>query len=143
MTSGSAPRGRASLPECFEYPDPPERIPDWAVRDAGEWRNLSSFDIEVKAEDISGREVEIRFVDLPRAVWGLHVSRGERVRLCVNSSLPHFWRRFALFHELYHLLSHSEGEAFWSRTFQPMSRFESEADLFAWAVVWPEMEEDF
>lgn len=65
------------------------------------------------------------------------------MRLCVNASLPGFWRRFALFHELYHLLSHTEGEGFWSRTFHSMSRFESEADLFAWAVVWPEIEEDF
>jgi Zn-dependent peptidase ImmA (M78 family) len=102
---------------------------------------LSRFDLEVRAEEISGLAVEIRNVDLPEGVWGLHIARGEHARLCVNSRLPHFWQRFALFHELYHLIYHTEGERFWQRTFQPMSRFESEADLFAWAAVWPEWDE--
>ena len=122
----------------FDFPDPPETIPDWARRDAEIWRRLSPFDLEVKAEASSGLEVEIRKVDLPEGVWGLHVARGKRARLCVNSRLPDLWQRFALFHELYHLIYHTEGERFWQGTFQPMSRFESEADLFAWAAVWPE-----
>lgn len=105
------------------------------------WRRLDRFDLEVKAETLSGLEVEIRSVDLPESVWGLHVARGDRARLCINGRLPHRWQRFALFHELYHLLYHTEGEHFWQQTFQPMSRFESEADLFAWAVVWPEWSE--
>jgi len=123
---------------AFEFPDPPDRIPDWADREAAVWRGKNNFDIEVQAEDASGYQVEIRWVDLPDGVWGMHIARGGRARLCVNSRLPGIWRRFAMFHELYHLISHSEGELFWRQTFQPMSRFESEADLFAWAAIWPE-----
>jgi hypothetical protein len=33
------------------------------------------------------------------------------------------------------------GENFWKHTYQPMSKFESEADLFAWAAIWPEWTE--
>lgn len=127
--------GDKSKPERFEFPDPPETIPEWARKDALEWRNLCNFDIEVRAEEISGKEVEIRYVDLPESVWGFHIARNGRVRLCVNSSLPYVWQRFALFHELYHLISHPAGEAFWRNTFHPLSRFESEADMFAWAAV--------
>lgn len=125
----------------FDFPEPPEDLPDWAVREAARWRHLRRFDVEVEAEDITGLEVEIRSVDLPESVWGLHIARDGRARLCINSRLPDQWQRFAMFHELYHLIAHSEGEAFWSRTFQPMSRFESEADLFAWAVVLSEQDE--
>ncbi len=122
----------------FDFPAPPEQIPEWADRDASPWRGLRNFDIEVRAEELSGKEVEIRQVGLPDSVWGFQIVRGERIRLCVNSSLPTVWQRFALFHELYHLISHTDGEAFWSRTFHSLSRFETEADLFAWAVVWHE-----
>lgn len=125
----------------FDLPDEPETIPEWAAREARPWIGLSRFDIEVRAEEECGLEVEIRAVDLPASVWGLHVARGDRARLCVNRSLPPFWHRFALFHELYHLISHSAGEGFWRGTFQPMSRFESEADIFAWAVVLAERED--
>jgi len=142
-------RARAAKPDLseeetagFDFPDPPPEIPDWAEREARPWRGLRDFDLEVRAEERTGRTVEIRHVDLPDGVWGLHIARGRRVRLCVNRRLPGAWRRFALFHELYHLLSHTEGEAFWKQTFQPISRFESEADLFAWAVVRPEFAED-
>lgn len=121
-----------------ELPTPPERIPEWAFREAEEWRRLSEFDIEVRAEERTGREVEIRSVPLPSSVWGLHVSRGARVRIIANASLPGIWRRFALFHELHHLLFDSRGEAFWSQTFQPLTKFESEADMFAWAAIWPD-----
>jgi Zn-dependent peptidase ImmA (M78 family) len=112
------------------------------VREASEWRGLRNFDLEVRAEERSGRTVEIRAASLPSGVWGFHIARGGRVRLCVNSDLPHIWRRFAVFHELYHLLSHTEGEFFWSRTFHPLSRFESEADMFAWAAIWQEWTEN-
>lgn len=94
----------------------------------------------MRAEEATGLQVEIRVVELPRGVWGFHVARGDRVRLCVNRALPGIWQRFALYHELYHLISHSEGEYFWRQTFFPVSRFESEADLFAWAAVWPELQ---
>jgi hypothetical protein len=33
------------------------------------------------------------------------------------------------------------GERFWLHTYQPISKFESEADLFAWAAIWPEWTE--
>jgi hypothetical protein len=94
--------------------------------------------MEVKAEECSGLRVEICFVSLPETVWGLHVSRGDRVRLCVNSELPDIWKRFAAYHELYHLIAHSMGEYFWKQTFNPISKFESEADMFAWAAIWRE-----
>lgn len=125
-------------PQGFDFPDPPERIPDWANEAAIKWRKLGNFDIEVQAEAETGLQVEIRYVDLPDGVWGLHIARYERASLCINKRLPFLWQRFALFHELYHLISHEEGEHFWQQTFHPISRFESEADLFAWAVVWPE-----
>jgi len=127
--------------EAFDYPAPPDVIPEWALEEASGWRGLSRFDMEVRAEECSGLEVEIRQTPLPPSVWGLHVSRGSRVRLCVNSELPDMWRRFATFHELYHLIAHSMGERFWRNTYQPMSKFESEADLFAWAAIWPEWTE--
>jgi Zn-dependent peptidase ImmA (M78 family) len=126
------------IPQAFEFPDPPERIPEWADREAAIWRGKDNFDLEAQAEDASGYRVEIRRVDLPDAVWGLHVARGDRARLCVNSRLPGIWQRFALFHELYHLIFHTEGENFWKHSLHPLSRFENDADIFAWAVIWPE-----
>ena len=74
--------------EAFEYPAPPEVIPEWALDEASIWRKLSRFDMEVRAEERSGMAVEIRLAPLPASVWGLHVARGNRVRLCVNSELP-------------------------------------------------------
>ena len=93
----------------FEFPEPPESIPDWADTQAKDWRGLDFFDIEVRAEALSGRRVEIMRVNLPVSVWGMQISKKGRVRLCVNSALPSLWQRFALFHELYHLLSHTGG----------------------------------
>lgn len=127
----------------FDFPSPPESIPEWATREAEGWRGLSRFDLEVRAEERTGLNVEIRDADLPDAVWGLHVVRGERARLCVNGRLPDIWQRFAIFHELYHLLFHTDGEDFWRGTLHPLSRFESEADLFAWAAVWPEWSDPY
>lgn len=132
---------RQSETELFDFPVPPQEIPAWACTEAKKWQGLRDFDIEVQAETHCPFQVEIRYADLPKSVWGLHVARGKRVRLCVNKHLPPHWRRFALFHELYHLLSHSKGEHFWSQTFQPLTKFECEADLFAWAAVLPEWPE--
>lgn len=126
----------ASYEEEFEFPDAPERIPDWAITEAEPWRKLDRWGLEERAEQVCGLSVEIRNADLPASVWGIHIARGSRARLCVNSNLPWPWSRFAIFHELYHLISHpAGGEAFWRQTFQPMSRFESEADMFAWAAI--------
>ena len=52
------------------------------------------------------------------------------------------WRRFALFHELYHLLYHTKGARFWQHSFVSMESFENRADTFAWAALWPEWEEN-
>ena len=123
------------------FPCPPENFPGWVCELAKPWQYLSDFDILVKAEEIKGGTIELKYVDLPEGVWGLHVARNERVRLCVNSCLSPFWRRFSLFHELFHLLCHKFGERFWSGTHRSMSGFENDADLFAWAAVWPEWQE--
>jgi hypothetical protein len=125
---------------AFDFPDPPGSIPEWAENEAHPWRGKDNFELEVLAEQISGLRVEIRTVDLPFGVWGIHIASGGRARLCVNCRLPGVWLRFAIFHEIYHLISHTEGEGFWKQTLQPMTKFENEADLFAWAVVGPEME---
>lgn len=127
----------------FDFPDPPEQIPEWADRQARKWRGLSLFDMEVLAEEETGLQVEIRDENFPDSVWGLHIARKNRARLCVNKNLPYIWRRFAIYHELHHLLSHTNGEYFWQHTLHPLSRFESEADLFAWAAIWPEWSESY
>ena len=122
----------------FVIPDMPESIPQWAHNEAKPWQRLSEFDILVRAEEISGQSVELAYVNLPLSVWGIHVVRGDRARLCINQALPPMWRRFALFHELYHLIAHPRSESFWGQTFTPLSRFEWEADTFAWGAILPE-----
>jgi len=122
----------------FSYPSPPEEIPRWAREEARRWVGKDQFDVLVMAEELSGRSLEVRYVDLPEDVFGFHVCRGSRGAILINAGLPPFWRRFTLFHEIYHIVKHPKGKAFWERTFQPMSRFEREADHFAWAAVWPE-----
>lgn len=119
----------------FDFPLPPDAIPGWAEGEGLSWQGLASFEIVTLAEKRMGKKLEIRHEDLPVSLWGLHVARGERVRIIVNANLPPFWQRFALFHELFHVLEHRRGEGFWNRTATPMSSFESQADLFAWAVV--------
>ena len=57
-------------------------------------------------------------------------------------AFPLLWRRFALFHELYHLLYHTKGARFWQQSFVSMESFENRADTFAWAALWPEWEEN-
>ncbi len=124
-----------------DLPTPPEVIPDWAQQEGRLWQRLSEFDILANAEEQTGLSLELKYEDLPVGVWGIHLVRCERGRICVNSSLPPVWRRFALFHEIYHLLNHSKGAAFWAKTFVSMESFENRADLFAWAALWPEWTE--
>jgi len=123
------------MEERFDFPYPPESIPGWADQEALSWIGLDDFDVLVQAEKITGRVIEIEYVSMSINLWGLHVARGKRVMIYVNRALPLFWKRFALFHELYHLLHHTKGHSFWSRTATPMNSFEHQADMFAWAVV--------
>lgn len=134
----------SELTDSFEetFPTPPETLPEWAVKEASEWRLLDDFDILVKAEEYTGLALEIQRVALPAGVWGVHLVRFERGRIFINSLLSPLWQRFALFHELYHLLYHTKGARFWSRSFVSMESFENRADLFAWAALWPEWEEN-
>ncbi len=119
----------------LEWPVPPENIPEWASLEAGQWKGLDDFDLLAKAERACGKSVEIVRVRMPISIWGLHVARGQRARIYVNGLLPELWRRFAVFHEIYHLTHHARGEDFWSHTATPMTSFEYQADLFAWAAI--------
>lgn len=124
-----------------DLPIPPQQIPDWALRAASSWQRLDDFDILTKAEEAVGLQLEIKYEALPAGVWGIHLVRGERGRVFINSMLPLVWRRFAIFHEIYHLLYHKRGAKFWTNTFESMESFENRADLFAWAALWPEWSE--
>lgn len=124
-----------------DLPVPPEYIPDWALNSAKEWQRLDDFDLLGKAEEITGLRLDIKYEALPEGVWGIHLVRGERGRIFINSMLSPLWRRFAIFHELYHLLNHKKGAKFWTHTFESMESFENRADLFAWAALWPEWAE--
>lgn len=126
---------------CSFFPRPPETIPEWAVVEAKEWQRLSDFEVLARAEEKTGLYVELKYESMPEGVWGIHVVRGERGRIYVNSALPLVWRRFALFHETYHLLNHRKGHRFWTHTFESMDCFENRADTFAWAALWPEWTE--
>ena len=119
----------------FLWPEPPESIPEWASLEASQWKDLDDFDLLAKVEAACGRSVEIVRAPLPVSLWGLHVARGRRARIYVNGLLPEIWRRFAVFHEIYHLTHHARGEDFWSHTATPMTSFEYQADLFAWAAI--------
>ena len=127
-------RARDSAQE-FDFPSAPDFIPDWAIREGAEWAGLDEFSILVKAESRTGKVLELDYQDLPSGTWGVHVVRGRRGMIIVNNRLPLSWRRFALFHELYHLLEHNGGSDLWTRTATPMSSFERQADLFAWGVI--------
>lgn len=124
-----------------DLPVPPQWIPDWALNEAKEWQRLDEFDILTKAEEAVGLRLDIKYETLPFGIWGIHLVRGERGRLFINSLLPLVWRRFAIFHEVYHLLNHRKGAKFWTNTFESMESFENRADLFAWAALWPEWSE--
>jgi len=122
----------------FDFPSPPEFLPEWALREGEEWAGLDEFSILVKAEERTGKKLEVEYHDLPFGTWGLHMVRGPRGAIFVNRRLPHHWRRFAFFHELHHFLEHKRGMEFWMRTATPLSSFEHQADLFAWAVLQKE-----
>jgi len=124
-----------------DWPMPPSELPAWAVSEGKKWQRLGEFEILAKAEDATGLRLELKYEALPPGVWGVHVVHGERGRILVNSKLPLVWRRFAIFHELYHLLNHRRGARFWTRTFESMESFENRADYFAWAALWPEWSE--
>lgn len=122
----------------FDFPSPPDVLPDWAVTEGRKWAGLDDFSILVKAEEHTGKRLEVTYPTLSRGVWGFHVVKGNRGGIFVNSMLSQQWRRFVLFHELYHFLVHRGGTALWSRTATPLSSFESQADFFAWAVLLEE-----
>ena len=124
-----------------DLPSFPEIIPEWAEREGKEWQRLSEFDILAKAEETTGLFLELKYEPLPTGVWGIHIVHGERGRIYVNSLLSLIWRRFAIFHEIYHLLNHRKGARFWTNTFESMESFENRADCFAWAALWPEWSE--
>ena len=125
-----------------DFPSPPLTIPEWARQEGSQWQRLDEFDILAKAEELTGLSLDIKYESLPAGVWGIHLVRGERGRILINSQLSLFWRRFAIFHELYHLLYHTKGARFWKHTFVSMESFENRADSFAWAAAWPEWEEN-
>jgi len=125
----------------IEIPSPPEFIPSWARNEARQWQNLSDFDILIKAESICSCSIELMYKSLTPNLWGFNLKRGGKARIIINALLSPRWRRFALFHEIYHLIHHPKSERFWSRTATPLSSFEYEADMFAWAAMWQEFEE--
>jgi Zn-dependent peptidase ImmA (M78 family) len=127
----------------FDFPEPPSFLPEWAWEEAREWQNLDEFNIMVRAEEKTGKQLDIEYIKMPPKLWGLHVARGSKALVYLNSDLPLIWRRFALFHELFHLLNHKKGESFWMRTATPMSSFEHQADIFAWVALWPEWREGY
>lgn len=121
-----------------DLPSPPEIMPEWAAKEGSNWHRLSEFDILAKAEEMTGLTLELKYESLPMGVWGIHIVRRERGRIYVNSLLSLFWRRFAIFHEIYHLLNNTKGASFWKNTFVSMDGIEKCADTFAWAAVSPE-----
>lgn len=122
------------------FPTPPRQLPLWATEEAKEWQRLDDFNLLAKAEERTGLILDIKYESLPSGVWGIHLVRGERGRVFINTALSIFWRRFALYHELYHLLYHTKGAKFWQHTYFSMESFENRADTFAWAAIWPEWE---
>lgn len=134
------PKRRSSEAEEIydEVPSPPETIPAWAEQEGREWQRLSDFEILAKAEEATGLTLELMYEELPVGVWGIHIVHGEHGRVYINSMLSLIWRRFAAFHEIYHLLNHRKGAKFWTHTFESMESFENRADTFAWAALWPE-----
>ncbi len=123
---------------CEDLPVPPVELPAWAVKEGRGWRRLSEFEILARTEEATGLCLELKYEALPAGVWGIHVVHGDRGRIFVNSLLPLVWRRFAIFHEVYHLLNHRKGARFWTHTCESMESFENRADSFAWAAIWPE-----
>lgn len=131
---------RKSERKGFDFPRPPEILPQWAFEEARSWQGLTDFDILCRAESLCSKTVELRYEPLPFDIWGIHIARGTRARIYINGDLPLLWKRFALFHEIYHLTQHRRGSAFWRQTATPLSSFEYQADCFAWAAIWPDVE---
>ncbi len=123
--------------EEFNFPAPPEYIEPSITREAGPWRGLDEFDALVKLENAVGLEAEVKRVAMDAGLWGFTFTSRElkRCRIHLNRGLPPFWQRFALFHEIHHLLHDSRGCYFWSQTLANMNGFEYQADQFAWAVL--------
>jgi hypothetical protein len=119
----------------FTFPSPPVFLPVWALREGGDWAGLDEFSLLVKAEERTGKILELEYHDLPFGTWGVHIVRGRRGLIFINKRLSPYWRRFALFHELYHFLEHNGGMELWTRTATPLSSFEHQADLFAWGAL--------
>ncbi len=78
-----------------EFPAPPEEIPEWAAEAAAEWQRRGEFELLALAEEKTGLALDLKYENLPSGVWGIHLVRGERGRIVVNSRLPLLWRRFA------------------------------------------------
>lgn len=120
----------------FTLPSPPDFMPAWALREGGDWAGLDDFSLLVQAEERTGKLLKLEYRhDLPYGTWGVHTVRGRRGIIFINKRLPPYWRRFALFHELYHFLEHNGGMELWARTATPLSSFERQADLFAWGAM--------
>lgn len=141
-TQRMLPKNRQDSDSVYEnMPSTPDFIPEWARIESTEWQRLSEFEIITKAEEATGLCLDLIYETLPPGVWGIHIVRGQRGRIYINSLLSLIWRRFAIFHEIYHLLNHSKGARFWTHTFVSMESFENRADVFAWAALWPEWSE--
>jgi len=126
----------------FEYPSPPEYIEPSIRKEAAAWQWIDEFDALVRLEEMTGLEAEVERVYMSPEMWGFTFTSRElkRCRIHLNEELPHFWQRFAFFHEIHHLLHDSRGCYFWSQTQANMNGFEYQADQFAWAVLMPEWE---
>ncbi|EEX47801.1 MULTISPECIES: ImmA/IrrE family metallo-endopeptidase [Jonquetella] len=127
----------------FSFPPPPESVPSWAESEAKKWRDLDDFQLQVRLEEDTGLKVDFHHAPLSPRLWAFTYVRRElgRGRIYVNADLPYIWQQFAFYHELHHLLHDHKGCYFWSQTLVPLSRFETQADLFAWAAVLPLWEE--
>lgn len=131
--------------EDFEFPSQPQYIEPSALEEGEDWQGLDEFDTLVKLENTIHIEAEIKRVPLSSRMWGFtYVSREKgRCRIHLNSRLPAFWQKFALYHEIHHLLHDSRGCYFWSQTLANMNGFEYQADQFAWAVLTYKTDDDW
>lgn len=136
-------RGDEKSPPDFCFPARPEFLSPTAVNRAKDWAFLSDFDLLVKAEEQSGRVIDLKKARMGSRLWGFtyHQPDGPHSRIFINLDLPHRWQRFALYHELHHLLYDSlKGVGIYEHTAENTRRFEVSADDFAWAVL--DLEQD-
>lgn len=126
-----------SSDEEFDFPAPPEYIEPSLRREAEPWIGLDEFAALARLEETVSLTAETLRVPLSGGLWGFTYTSRElkRCRIHINSRLPRFWQRFALFHEIHHILHDSRGCYFWSQTLANMNGFEYQADQFAWAVL--------